>query len=101
MLAAAPFAPFDADGLDHVAGMGAQNVAQFGTAGQGEPAMRKLVGQVASAVRDHAANMDHGLSGGDEGWVADLATLTSPWGFDLGDITAPVELWHGTADHDP
>jgi pimeloyl-ACP methyl ester carboxylesterase len=47
---------------------------------------------------DNAANMDHGLSGGDEDWVADLAALTSPWGFDPGDITVPVELWHGTAD---
>lgn len=127
VLVVASFAPFDARGLDYVAGMGAQNVAQFGTAGQGEPAVRELVGQMASAVRGHASsdvaaemasllppvdlavltaeygadnavNMDHGLSGGDEGWVADLAALTSPWGFDLEAVTAPVELWHGTAD---
>ena len=127
VLVVASFAPFDAEGLDYVEGMGAQNVAQFGTVGQGEPAMRGLVGQMASAIRGHAssdvatkmasllppvdlavltaeygednaANMDHGLSRGDEGWVADLAALTSPWGFDLGDITVPVELWHGTVD---
>ena len=127
VLVVASFAPFDAEGLDYAEGMGAQNVAQFGTVGQGEPAMRELVGQMASAVRgnassdvatemasllppvdlavltaeygaDNAANMDHGLSGGDEGWFADLAALTSPWGFELGDIAVPVELWHGTAD---
>lgn len=127
VLVVAPFAPFDAEGLDYVDGMGAQNVAQFGTVAQGEPAMRELVAQMASAVRgqtpsdvatqmasllppvdlavltaefgtDNATAMDHGLSGGDEGWVADLLALTSPWGFDLGDITAPVDLWHGTAD---
>ncbi|PUB26042.1 pimeloyl-ACP methyl ester carboxylesterase [Promicromonospora sp. AC04] len=127
VLLVASFAPFDADGLDYVEGMGAQNVAQFGTVGHGDAAMRELVGQMASAVRGHtsadvaaemasllppadlavltgeygadnAANMDHGLSRGDEGWVADLAALTSPWGFDLGAVTAPVELWHGTVD---
>ncbi|MGS2586080.1 hypothetical protein [Streptomyces hebeiensis] len=41
---------------------------------------------------------DHGLSRGDEGWVADLAALTSPWGFDLAAVAAPIELWHGAAD---
>ena len=127
VLLVASFAPFDADGLDYDDGMGAQNVAQFGVVSQGETAMRELVGQMASAVRGHAsadvatemasllppvdlavltaqygadnaANMDHGLSRGDEGWVADLAALTSPWGFDLDAVTAPVELWHGTVD---
>jgi pimeloyl-ACP methyl ester carboxylesterase len=127
VLLIASFAPSDAEGLDFVQGMGAQNVAQFGTVGQGEPAMRAVVGQMVSAVRgnvsadlatemasllppvdravltaeygaDNAANMDHGLSAGDEGWVEDLAALTSPWGFDLGDVTAPVELWHGALD---
>ncbi|MFC8797824.1 alpha/beta fold hydrolase [Promicromonospora sp. NPDC057138] len=127
VLAVASFAPFDAEGLDYVDGMGAQNVAQFGTAVHGESAMRELVGQMASAVRGHAtsdvatemasllppvdlavltaeygadnaANMDHGLSRGDEGWVADLAALTSPWGFDLDAITVSVELWHGSGD---
>lgn len=127
VLLIASFAPFDAEGLDYIKGMGAQNVAQFGTAGHGEPAMRVLVGQMASAVRGHAsadvatemasllspvdlavltaefgadnaATMDHGLSRGDEGWIADLAALTGPWGFDLDAVTAPIELWHGTVD---
>lgn len=127
VLLVSSFAPFDADGLDYVEGMGAQNVAQFGTVGHGESAMRELVGQMASAVRgntsadvgtemasllppvdlavltaeygaDNAANMDHGLSRGDEGWVADLAALTSPWGFDFGAVVAPIELWHGAVD---
>jgi pimeloyl-ACP methyl ester carboxylesterase len=127
VLLIASFAPFDAEGLDFVAGMGAQNVAQFGTAAQGEPAMRAVVGQMASVVRggastdvatamasllppvdvavltsrygaDNAANMGHGLSAGDEGWAEDLAALTRPWGFDLDDVAAPVELWHGALD---
>jgi pimeloyl-ACP methyl ester carboxylesterase len=123
----ASFAPFDADGLDYVEGMGAQNIAQFEAARRGESAMRETVAQMASAVRGHpsaevatemasllppadvavltgpygadnSANMDHGLSGGDEGWIADLTALTNAWGFDLATITAPIELWHGTAD---
>lgn len=127
VLLIASFAPFDAAGLDYTQGMGAQNVVQFGTAGQGEPAMREVVGQMAALVRgsqseetaaemaslippadlaamasgfgaENAATMDHGLSPGDEGWYADLAALTGPWGFDLATVTAPVELWHGGAD---
>jgi pimeloyl-ACP methyl ester carboxylesterase len=127
VLLIASFAPFDTEGLDYVDGMGARNVAQFRTVGHGEPAMREVVGQMASAVRGHtsadvatemasllppvdlavltaeygadnAANMDHGLSRGDEGWIGDLAALTSPWGFDLDAVTAPIELWHGTVD---
>jgi pimeloyl-ACP methyl ester carboxylesterase len=29
---------------------------------------------------------------------ADLLGISRPWPFDLGTVTAPVELWHGTAD---
>ncbi|MCP2266044.1 alpha/beta fold hydrolase [Promicromonospora thailandica] len=127
VLLVAPFAPFDAAGLDYVAGMGAQNVVQFGTVEQGEAAMRALVGQMAAAVTgdqpvgesaelasllpppdlaalageygaQNAAHMGYALSRDDEGWFEDLNALTSPWGFDLDAVTAPVELWHGTAD---
>jgi pimeloyl-ACP methyl ester carboxylesterase len=127
VLSVASFAPFDAPGLDFVEGMGAQNVAQFGIAGQGEPAVRGLVAQMAAAVRDNspadvvaglaslfspvdaeillgrfgtenAANMNHALAHGDEGWVEDLMAVTSPWGVDIAAIKAPVELWHGAED---
>ncbi|NKE61966.1 alpha/beta hydrolase [Lentzea sp. PSKA42] len=127
VLSVASFAPFDAPGLDFVEGMGAQNVAQFGIAGQGEAAVRGLVAQMAAAVRDNspadvvaglaslfspvdaevlegrfgvenAANMDYALATGDEGWVEDLVALTSPWGVDVTAIKAQVELWHGAED---
>lgn len=127
VLSVASFAPFGAPGLDFVEGMGAQNVAQFSIAGQGEPAVRGLVAQMAAAVRDtspadvvaglaslfspvdaavlggrfgadNAANMNHALASGDEGWVADLMALTGPWGVDVAAVKARVELWHGAED---
>jgi pimeloyl-ACP methyl ester carboxylesterase len=127
VLSVASFAPFDAAGLDFVGGMGTQNVAQFGVAGQGETAVRGLVSQMAAAVRDNspedvvaglaslfspvdaeillgrfgvenAANMDYALASGDEGWVEDLVALTSPWGVDVAAVKAHVELWHGAED---
>lgn len=127
VLSVASFAPFDAPGLDFTEGMGAQNVAQFSVAGQGEPAVRALVTQMAAAVRnnspadviaglaslfppvdaevlkgrfgaDNAANMNYALAAGDEGWVADLVALTSPWGVDVTAMKARVELWHGDED---
>jgi pimeloyl-ACP methyl ester carboxylesterase len=30
----------------------------------------------------------------------DLAVATRPWGFQLGEISVPTRLWHGTADED-
>lgn len=127
VLLIASFAPFNADGLDYTEGMGAQNVAQFEAAGRGESEMRQVVRQMASTVRGHAsaevatemasllppvdlevlagpygadnaANMNHGLSRGEDGWVEDLAALTNPWGFDLAAIKAPIELWQGMVD---
>jgi len=127
VLSVASFTPFDAPGFDFTEGMGAQNVAQFGVASQGEAAVRGMVAQMAAAVRDtspadvvaglaslfspvdaeilqgrfgteNAANMNHALAAGDEGWVADLLAVTAPWGVDVTAIRARVELWHGSED---
>lgn len=35
---------------------------------------------------------------GDEGWWEDNVAYLTPWGFDLADITVPVQLWHGEKD---
>ncbi|MBK1786016.1 alpha/beta hydrolase [Prauserella sp. ASG 168] len=123
----ASFAPPTAPGLDFLAGMGEQNKVQFGTLREGERAARAAVSQMAAAVRgnrpedvtahlsslfpevdvsvmasgfgaDNASNMDHALEAGDEGWFADLRALGGDWGFDLADVVAPVELWHGELD---
>lgn len=35
---------------------------------------------------------------GTSGHVADLRSVTQPWGFDLSDLSVPVRLWHGGED---
>lgn len=51
------------------------------------------------AVAEHLARVfRESLSHGDEGWYEDDVAFLSPWGFDLGAIEVPVQLWHGTKD---
>ncbi|GAA2331989.1 alpha/beta hydrolase [Streptomyces kunmingensis] len=127
VLLIASFAPRDAEGLAFVSGMGVQNHVLFGSASGDEEQQRAIVSQMAALVRDsepaelaagmasllpaadaaelagaygpdNAAHMNHALADGADGWLDDLRALTSPWGFDPGDIAAPVELWHGALD---
>jgi pimeloyl-ACP methyl ester carboxylesterase len=47
-------------------------------------------------VAEHLARQcGEALKIGDEGWWEDHVAYLTPWGFDLGDISMPVELWHG------
>ncbi|MGW4123197.1 alpha/beta fold hydrolase [Nocardia sp. NPDC004711] len=39
-----------------------------------------------------------GYRQGSAGPTDDLAMLCRPWGFDLGEVTGPVEWWHGEQD---
>lgn len=127
VLLIASFAPYDAKGLEFVAGMGVQNAVLFGAAVQGEQALRTAVLRMGGALRgsgpaDLAAAMasllPHGGQQrthvgvrrgqrrerqprpreGDAGWLGDLHALTSPWGFDPGSVVVPVDLWHGSLD---
>ena len=41
-----------------------------------------------------------GVPPGSAGVAADLAVASRPWGFQLGGVTVPTWLWHGTADQD-
>ncbi|MBL0885273.1 alpha/beta hydrolase [Myceligenerans sp. I2] len=88
VLVVASFAPFDAGGPDDVAAEAASSLPPV-----------DLAVLTAGYGMDDAVDMDHDLPGGDAGWVADLAALTGPWGFDLDAVTVPVELWHGALDH--
>ncbi|HLJ66933.1 MAG TPA: alpha/beta hydrolase [Chloroflexota bacterium] len=44
------------------------------------------------------AAMVEGAGHWGQGLARDLAIVTRPWGFRLGEITTPVQLWYGTSD---
>src|SRR5687768_6477629 len=120
-------APYAADGLDFIAGMGQDNVDEFGLALEGEHALRpyieeqlpataeatpeQLVEQMASLLpevdracltgdvgADFAVAMNDVGRAGAEGWIDDDLAFTRPWGFDLDQVRAPVSLWQGELD---
>lgn len=119
--------PFAADGLDFLAGMGQDNVEEFGAAVEGEDALRawleaesegmqdgtvegliealdSLLPEVDRAVLtgDVAASMiastRAAIRNGVDGWLDDDLEFVSPWGFDLNEVTVPISLWQGTED---
>jgi pimeloyl-ACP methyl ester carboxylesterase len=126
-LVIAGVAPYDAIGLDFMAGMGEQNVEEFGGALEGEDGLRRfleaelpgmqqadgpgLIEAMSSLLPDVdrallteefgealSANIREGLRTGVDGWLDDDLAFTRPWGFDLGAITVPTALWQGTDD---
>lgn len=51
------------------------------------------------AVAEHLALVfREAMTGGDEGWWEDWSAVLSPWGFDVENIRAPVQLWYGGND---
>jgi pimeloyl-ACP methyl ester carboxylesterase len=125
--ALASVAPYDAPGLDWAAGMGPENVEEFGAAAAGPPELQpfleaQLAGfgevtgeQVAEALgglidevdraaltgwyaESVAADFRLSLSSGIWGWLDDDLAFVRPWGFGLDAITVPLDLWQG--DHD-
>ena len=120
-------APNDADGLDFLAGMGEDNVEEFGLALEGERRLRPYLDQQLPALAaatpaelvqtmatllpeidrrcltgpvgdDFAAAMAATAAGGADGWVDDDLAFTRPWGFALSQIQGPVSLWQGSED---
>src|SRR4051812_16746010 len=120
-------APYDAAGLDWMAGMGEGNIAEFGIALEGrEPltaycaadaaAIRETSPeQLADALRPHLSDIDRdaltgelaeflwgeltdGLAPGVDGWVDDDLAFVRPWGFDPAAITVPLLVWQGAHD---
>jgi pimeloyl-ACP methyl ester carboxylesterase len=120
-------APFDAEGLDFLAGMGPENVEEFGAAARSHDELRAFLEQFAAALRDITAEqvagelgglIDHvdraaltgdfaaalarmlrrAVSTGTDGWFDDDLAFVKPWGFDLGAITRPVSIWQGAHD---
>ena len=121
-------APFDAPGLDFTAGMGPENVAEFGAAVRGPAALTEFLdreaaafgnvtgAQVAAALGDLIADADRAvltgayadhlaagaraaLSSGIAGWRDDDLAFVADWGFSLtGESKLPVAIWQGDQD---
>jgi len=123
----AAIAPYEAEGLDWLEGMGEGNHVEFGKTLEGEAALRPfleeeteaLVGaspeQLVAALdtllgpEDRAAlsgdlaehlieAQAHGLAPGVDGWLDDDFAFALPWDFDLASIHRPVLLLQGEND---
>jgi pimeloyl-ACP methyl ester carboxylesterase len=119
-------APHDAGGLDWLAGMAGENVAEFGAAMAGEAeltvhltaeaaALRDITGeQLIAGLGDLASAADQAvitgefasylaaafraaLTSGIAGWRDDDLAFIEDWGFPLG-AGAPVTVWQGDQD---
>lgn len=119
--------PADAEGLDFLAGMGQDNIDEFGAAATGEQALRTLldgqrpellhasaeevIASMASllppadrAVLTDEFGADMARSFGDalqvsvDGWLDDDLAFLAGWGFGLDEITVPVHVWQGDQD---
>jgi pimeloyl-ACP methyl ester carboxylesterase len=128
-LAAVSVAPFDAEGLDWLAGLTAGNVNEFRAAQAGESTIRRLVeverattlerlaagradffgdsyemsdadkAQMAKHMARTADQLTDALVHGVDGWVDDDIVFTKPWGFDVSSIRIPVYLTYGRTDN--
>ena len=122
----APYAETEG-ALDFLAGMGQDNIEEFGAALEGEAPLREFLAPFVPALRvvtpagiveelasllpevDRAFCTDeHGgelarafqeaLVVSEDGWVDDDLAFVRPWGFDLDAIRVPVHVWQGSAD---
>lgn len=120
-------APFNAQGLDWFLGMAESNIRAYHDAESDLAALIATLNQHAGQVRNNSQGLlnalwpelvgsdkqvigdialrrliaqthAEALSESVDGWIDDVIALSSPWGFDLEDITVPVRLWHGGDD---
>jgi len=123
----ASVAPYDAEGLDYLEGMGEQNLEEYAALFEGEDVQRasteKLRSELLSsspeqlielwqtllgpADREVATGalaaflLDHiraGIGTSVDGWIDDDLAFVAPWGFDLASIRVPVQMWQGEQD---
>jgi pimeloyl-ACP methyl ester carboxylesterase len=127
VLVIAGVAPYGAEGLDWMAGMGEENIVEFSAALDGEDRLRPyllsareqlkaataaeivasldtLLPDVDRAVltgefgEDLVANFHEAMRTGVEGWFEDDMAFARPWGFELAEISVPTMIWQGSAD---
>lgn len=120
-------APFEAEGLNYFAGMGRDNLVEFGAAMQGREAIEPVARDHAEAMRGATADqisnsmrslispvddaalsrelaefwagvMPEVFAQGIEGWLDDDFAFLEPFGFAVTDISVPVLVWHGRHD---
>jgi pimeloyl-ACP methyl ester carboxylesterase len=120
-------APFDAEGLDWLAGQGQENLDEFAATEAGEEQLLAYLEEQAAAMVSasgddiHASmggllsDVDRGaltgefahylasstraaLANGVWGWFDDDIAHVSEWDFELGAITRPVTIWQGGQD---
>ncbi|WP_433605172.1 alpha/beta fold hydrolase [Dactylosporangium sp. CA-139114] len=123
----AGLAPHDATGLDWMAGMGTENIVEFGAAIAGPETLETFLGREASALarvtgsevaaalgdliapvdaaaltgelaESVAAGFRSAVSSGTAGWRDDDLAFVRPWGFDLFAIATPVRVRQGGQD---
>jgi pimeloyl-ACP methyl ester carboxylesterase len=126
-LVIAGVAPFEADGLDWLAGMGEENVTEFNAVRAGLEELRAylvkeregledltvqvliasmetLLPEIDRALltdefgQDMVAAYRAALKVGVDGWLEDDLAFVDPWGFDLTEIAIPTMIWQGSAD---
>ncbi|AKU17419.1 alpha/beta fold hydrolase [Luteipulveratus mongoliensis] len=126
-LVIAGVAPHDATGLDFTAGMGEDNIEEFGAAREGEDAVRAFIEVLLPQLRgttpegvvealgsvlpdvdravltdeagaDMVANFQEALRIGPEGWIEDDLAFVQDWGFELDEISIPTFVWQGSLD---
>jgi pimeloyl-ACP methyl ester carboxylesterase len=120
-------APYDADGLDFLAGMGRENIEEFGVAARSRDELEAMLVEwaagmaqitpagIGESLGDLVDDVDRtaltgpladvmarmirrAVSTGHAGWLDDDLAFVRPWGFDVADIAVPVAVWQGARD---
>ncbi len=121
-------APYTAEGLDFLGGMGPENVEEFSLAARGEDALTPFLEKEAAALRgitgeqvaaslgglisgadaavltgEFAADLAKGLSSalrnGVAGWRDDDLAFVAGWGFPLAALGGRAAIWQGDQDN--